>query len=218
MICPVLSRIKGGGYAPLDLGSNIGDDKSSWDLGLYYGWLLSLSTLNHQALIINYFNNITESVVALVSWTLTNPLSYRHVLYRYWLYYLRKWTQTRFRALANNRASVRCCRMVWCPDLFEMLSESFAWWARLALYTERTSRKVNEARRPKIAAGHMRSTKKQQQQKPRNTAAPEHTMTSTAARRPRPPQQGVRRNKPYALVYTCLLRSRVCGNRPRTAL
>ena len=48
---------------------------------------------------------------------------------------------------------------------------------------------------------------------------PKHTTKSTAARRLRPPRDGVRRYTSHALTHTRPLhRSRVCGNRPRTTL
>ena len=48
---------------------------------------------------------------------------------------------------------------------------------------------------------------------------PKHTTKSTAAQRPRPPRDGARRNTFHALAHLARFhRSRVCGNRPRTAL
>ena len=79
-----------------------------------------------------------------------------------------------------------------------------------------TSRDVNEARwlhtscRP--CAFEEKKSKKTKTTK--NPPRPKHTTISTAARRPRPPRDGARRNT----FHTGFHRSRVCGNRPRTAL
>ena len=70
-----------------------------------------------------------------------------------------------------------------------------------------------------LEAGRVRSKKKKLEETHEIPPHSKQSTKSTAARRTRPHRDGMRRNTCHALAHTCPLpRSRVCGNRPRTAL
>ena len=83
-----------------------------------------------------------------------------------------------------------------------------------------TSREVNETRCPHTCSRPCAFEKKRKKKKHDKVPAhPKHTTKSTAARRPRPLRDGAWRNTSQPLAHSRPLhRSRVCGNRPRTAL
>ena len=65
-----------------------------------------------------------------------------------------------------------------------------------------TSREVNEARRLHTCSRPCAFEEKKTKKKKKIPPHPEHTTKSTAARRPRPPLDGLRRNMSHALAHT----------------
>ena len=72
-------------------------------------------------------------------------------------------------------------------------------------YCQCTSREINEARGPHTCSRpcvRRKKNRKNTHTQKKNPPHPEHTTKSTAARRPRPPRDGVRRNTSHALAHT----------------